>query len=186
MFGSDANKNDNSATATTGTSMIGRDNPNTPVPVPPPDTSIAPMASANTGPAPSYLEGNPPGPSTPVADTGNTFLETGSGSLPTKPGKSAPMGPPPSPVSDDLTKIKQQALQSLAPLIDKLDQPPEERFKTLMMMIQASDNPEYIDEAYSAANGISDEKEKAQALLDIVNEINYFTQNSVAGSGPTS
>jgi len=79
---------------------------------------------------------------------------------------------------DELLKLKQQALQSLAPLVDHLDQDPEEKFKTTMMMIQASDNADLIPEAYEAANKIPDEKVRAQALLDVVNEINYFTQHA--------
>lgn len=81
-----------------------------------------------------------------------------------------------SPNDDQLLKLKQQALQDLAPLVDQLDQSPEERFKTTMMLIQASDNSELVSEAYHAANSITDEKARAQALLDVVNEINYFTQ----------
>ena len=76
---------------------------------------------------------------------------------------------------DDLLNIKQQALQQLTPLVGHLDQSPEEKFRTTMMMIQASDNDNLIREAYSAAQNITDEKARAQALLDIVNEINYFT-----------
>jgi len=79
--------------------------------------------------------------------------------------------------SDALLDIKQHALQQLTPLVGHLDQSPEEKFRTTMMMIQASDNQDLIKEAYEAANSISDEKAKAQALLDIVNEINYFTQH---------
>ncbi len=82
---------------------------------------------------------------------------------------------PVAPVSDDLINIKQQALQQLGPLVGQLDQDPEEKFRTTMMMIQASDNSDLIKEAYSAATQIQDEKVRAQALLDIVNEINYFT-----------
>lgn len=78
--------------------------------------------------------------------------------------------------NEELFDLKQQALQSLAPLVDKLDQTPDEKFKTTMMLIQASDNPSLIKEAYDAANAITDEKTRAQALLDVVNEINYFTQ----------
>jgi hypothetical protein len=77
---------------------------------------------------------------------------------------------------DELLKLKQQALQSLAPLVDHLEQSSEEKFKTTMMLIQASDNSDLIPEAYEAANKIEDEKARAQALLDVVNEINYFTQ----------
>jgi hypothetical protein len=80
----------------------------------------------------------------------------------------------------DLNSIKIQALDELYPLIDKLDLTPDERFRTLMMMIQASDNQELIKPAFEAAHNITDEKTKAQALLDIVNEINYFTQNPAA------
>ena len=82
--------------------------------------------------------------------------------------------------SDDtahkLIDIKQHALEELEPLIDQLDQPPEEKFRTIMMMIQASDDQDLVPKAYEAAHSIEDEKARAQALLDIVNEINYFTQ----------
>jgi hypothetical protein len=82
--------------------------------------------------------------------------------------------------TDDLLDIKQEALQALTPLVNHLDQSPEERFRTTMMMIQASDNHDLIKVAYEAAQKIGDEKERAQALLDIVNEINYFTQHNQA------
>jgi hypothetical protein len=82
----------------------------------------------------------------------------------------------PAVANDDLLKIKQSALQNLAPLVGQLDQTPEEKFKTTMMMIQAGDDSTLIQSAYDTANQISDEKLRAQALLDIVNEINYFTQ----------
>jgi len=77
---------------------------------------------------------------------------------------------------DDLLNIKQHALQNLTPLVGQLDQQPEERFKTIMMLIQASDNPQLIKQAYEAAHQIPDQKARAQALIDVVNEINYFTQ----------
>lgn len=83
------------------------------------------------------------------------------------------------PLADDgLLEIKKQALGELSPLVDHLDQTPEEKFKTTMMMIQAADNQSLIPDAYHAAKEISDEKARAQALLDIVNEINYFTHKS--------
>ena len=78
----------------------------------------------------------------------------------------------------DLADIKQKALQELSPLVNHLEQDPLDKFKTTMMMIQASDNKNLIPEAYNAAQAITDEKGKAQALLDIVNEINYFTQQT--------
>lgn len=82
--------------------------------------------------------------------------------------------------TDDLLDIKQEALQALTPLVGQLEQTPEEQFRTTMMMIQASDNHSLVRVAYDAAKKISNEKERAQALLDIVNEINYFTQHPQA------
>ncbi len=81
------------------------------------------------------------------------------------------------PIADnnDLLDIKQQALHQLSPIVTHLDQSPEDKFQTLMMMIQASDNQSLLKQAYEAAQQITDEKQKAQALLDIVNEVNYFT-----------
>lgn len=83
-----------------------------------------------------------------------------------------------SPASDDLLALKQQALSDLSPLLGHLDQTPEEKFRTLMMLIQTTDNQALIKEAYAAAHAIPDENVKAQALLDVVNEINYFTQQA--------
>ncbi len=84
---------------------------------------------------------------------------------------------PAAPVADDaLLDIKKEALSDLAPLVDHLDQTPEEHFKTIMMLIQATDDSSYVKAAYDSAKKISDDDERAQALLDIVNEINYFTQ----------
>jgi hypothetical protein len=74
-------------------------------------------------------------------------------------------------------KIRRDALQQLTPIVSHLDQTPEERFRTVMMMLQATDDQNLVKDAYDAANKIPDEKARAQALLDVVNEINYFTQN---------
>ena len=78
--------------------------------------------------------------------------------------------------SSSLKEIKKNALHELRPLVDQLELTPEEKFKTLIMIIQASDDPSLITKAYEASKQIDDKKEKAQALLDIVNEVNYFSQ----------
>lgn len=79
---------------------------------------------------------------------------------------------------DGLLVIKQQALALLTPLVDKLDQTPEEKFRLTMTMIQASDDHSLIKTAYAAAEKISDEKIRAEALLSIINEVNYFSQKA--------
>ena len=94
----------------------------------------------------------------PVADSVTTF------------------SPTPTSGGDELLSIKQEALQNLSPLLNHLDQTPEEKFRTTMMLIQASDDQSMVQAAYAAAKEITDEKIRAQALLDIINEINYFTQ----------
>lgn len=79
---------------------------------------------------------------------------------------------------EELLAVKQQALDALSPLVGNLDQSPEEKFRTTMMMIQASDDRSLVRTAYEAAQAIEDEKVKAQALLDVINEINYFTSQA--------
>ncbi|MBI2009360.1 hypothetical protein HYS84_03025 [Candidatus Saccharibacteria bacterium] len=90
---------------------------------------------------------------------------------------------PPQVANDDsLAQVRQQAINSLQPLVGHLDQVPEDKFKTLMMLIQTSDNSKLLNDAYEAANKIPDEKTRAQALLDVVNEINYFNHQQKTGS----
>ena len=84
----------------------------------------------------------------------------------------------PSTEDHDLLAIKQDALNALSPLVGNLEQSPEEKFRTTMMLIQASDDRSLVRVAYEAAQAIEDEKSRAQALLDVINEINYFTSHS--------
>lgn len=75
----------------------------------------------------------------------------------------------------ELDTVKKSALEQLRPLIEKLDLEPADKFDKYLMMLRASDDPALIKPAFDAAQGIAGEKEKAQALLDIINEINYIT-----------
>jgi len=77
--------------------------------------------------------------------------------------------------NDDLINIKHKALTELAPFVDELDLTAEDKFQTVMMVIQTNDDRTLIDKAFKLAHAIEDEKIKAQALLQVVNEINYFT-----------
>lgn len=124
-------------------------------------------------------------PTTPADNTVPAYLETpqpASSPLPDASLSDETAQPLPSevaagePVDQELLSLKQQALSELTPLVDHLEQTPEEKFRTTMMMIQSTDNQALIKEAYAAAQAIPDEKARAQALLDVINEINYFTQ----------
>lgn len=79
--------------------------------------------------------------------------------------------------SGELDDVKKNALEQLRPLIEKLDLQPADKFDKYLMMLRASDDPGLIKPAFEAAKDIPGEKEKAQALLDVINEINYITSS---------
>ncbi len=81
---------------------------------------------------------------------------------------------------EELRDLKQQALQNLTPLIKDLKQPPEQKFNTYMMIIRASDDKELLKPAYETAQEIPEDDKRAQALIDVVNEINYQTRSDEA------
>lgn len=76
---------------------------------------------------------------------------------------------------EELASIKQEALGHLEALSDHLEGDPEVIFTTTMQMIQANDNHSLIQKAFEAAKNIEDDKVRAQAMQDIINEINYFS-----------
>lgn len=79
--------------------------------------------------------------------------------------------------NSELDTVKNSALEQLRPLIEKLDLEPADKFDKYLMMLRASDDPALIKPAFEAAQAIEGEKERAQALLDIINEINYITSS---------
>jgi hypothetical protein len=89
--------------------------------------------------------------------------------------------PEPAPVvapspSAGLESIKNEALNELRPLIDHVDLPAEEKFDTYLMLIRSTDDASLIAPAHVAAQGITDEKRKAEALLEIIKEIDYLSR----------
>jgi hypothetical protein len=85
----------------------------------------------------------------------------------------------PAPASD-LEGVKKDAIQELRPLIDHIDLPPEEKFDTYLLLIRSTDDASLIAPAHVAAVGITDEKRKAEALLDIIKEIDYLSKKDQA------
>lgn len=78
-------------------------------------------------------------------------------------------------VDSDLEAIKQTALSELRPLVDKLDVSPEEKFDTYLLLLRSTDDQALIAPAHDAAKNIADEARRAQALLDIIKEIDYLS-----------
>ncbi len=76
----------------------------------------------------------------------------------------------------DLESIKKDALTELRPLIDKLSLPPDEKFDTLLLIIRSTDDSTLIPEVHEAAKSIEDDSKRAQALLDVIKEIDFFSK----------
>ena len=77
--------------------------------------------------------------------------------------------------SGHLESIKKQALGELRPLVGKLDLAPDEKFDTYLLLLRSTDDKALIAPAYAAAQAITDESRKAQALLDVIKEIDYLS-----------
>lgn len=173
LFGHQNDDTNQPAQDTSGINPLAVD-PDTGVSLP-----VAPeeLAQESTAPAAESHESSAPDPATTTAPTSDDSAgATDDTTVPTTASDDLlqPSG------EDDLLTLKQQALQQLSPLVGHLDQTAEEKFRTTMMLIQSSDNQALIKEAYEAAQAIQDDKVRARALLDIVNEINYFTQTAQA------
>jgi hypothetical protein len=124
-------------------------------------------------PTPAVTPAADPTPTTAPADP-MQFEET---PAPATPAAVAPVATPvPSSPSGDLDSIKKSALTELRPLIDKVELPAEEKFDTYLMLIRSTDDTTLIAPAHEAALAIADEKRKAEALLDIVKEIDYLSR----------
>ena len=74
-----------------------------------------------------------------------------------------------------LASVKEAALSELRPLVGKLEVSPEEKFNTYLLLIRSTDDKDLIAPAHEAAKSIADEAKKAQALLDIIKEIDFLS-----------
>ncbi|MBC7565114.1 hypothetical protein H7100_02730 [Candidatus Saccharibacteria bacterium] len=100
--------------------------------------------------------------------------------VPPMPTPSASPAPAQSTDTSNLDDIKKTALNELRPLIDKVDLPAEEKFDTYLMLIRSTDDSTLIAPAHAVAQGIADETRRAEALLDIIKEIDYLSRNNQA------
>jgi hypothetical protein len=141
--------------------------PDAPEPTPNPAPALPPAPSSDA-PSSPVSPSAVPAPSTPMQ-----FEETPAPVISPQPATSS------SPTSStDLDSIKKDALGELRPLIDKVDLPAEEKFDTYLMLIRSTDDSTLIAPAHAAAQAIADEKRRAEALLDIVKEIDYLSRDS--------
>jgi len=119
----------------------------------------------------------PPAADEPAAATPEVAAEPAP-AAPVMPEPVVPATPAVTPMpagNSDLESIKSDALNELRPLVDKLDVTPEEKFDTYLLLLRSTDDQALIAPAHEAAKGIADEARRAQALLDIIKEIDYLS-----------
>lgn len=135
----------------------------------------APAADAAAAPAADAAAAGLNFEETPAADaTDDTAKKDDAAALPDL----SSLGAPADDAKDegDLEDIKLTALKELRPLMDKVELPAGEKFHTYLMLIRSTDDSTLIEPAHKAAQSIEDEKEKAEALLEIIKEIDYLSQ----------
>ena len=77
--------------------------------------------------------------------------------------------------NSDLDSVKNEAIKELRPLVDKLNISAEEKFDTYLLLIRSTDDKTLIAPAHEAAKNIADESRRAQALLDVIKEIDFLS-----------
>ncbi|MCL2280525.1 hypothetical protein FWC31_01405 [Candidatus Saccharibacteria bacterium] len=100
---------------------------------------------------------------------------------PAIPAAAPPPAMPATPVAappPELSSIKQNALAELKPLVDRLTLSPADKFRTTLLIIRSTDDVSLLPIAYEAARAIPDENQRAQALLDIIKEVDFFSQQT--------
>ena len=125
---------------------------------------------------PPVAPGEPP----VVAPVADDVVATDTPAVPDYTAPADPVGPAPAsptaiPVGGELDGVKSQAISELRPLVDKLTLPPEEKFDTYLLLIRSTDDKSLIAPAHEAAREITDEARRAQALLDIIKEIDFLS-----------
>lgn len=114
-----------------------------------------------------------------VADSSEAMGNIVPPSMPSAPPQVVPSAPVPAAPSA-LDGVKQEAITELRPLVDKLNLPPEEKFDTYLLLIRSTDDKSLIAPAHEAAKAITDETRRAQALLDVIREIDFLSAQQVA------
>lgn len=117
-------------------------------------------AAAPAVPAPEI-----PAPEAPVFDDKNTVSAAPAAPAVEMEPVRAVYGDP------DLDKVKAGALSDIRPILEKIDITPEKKFMVYKDIIELWDDKGCIEPAYNAAKQVSDDKQRAEALLYIIETI---------------
>lgn len=118
-------------------------------------------------------------PVEPIAETEEsvtepTVIEAPITEAPTAPAVEASVNTMNEPNGNSLDDLRQKALRDLRPIVDKVELNDEESFDILLLLIRETDDESLLPRAYEAARQIQDEARRAQALLDVIKETDYF------------
>lgn len=118
-------------------------------------------------------------PVEPIAETEEsvtepTVIEAPITEAPTAPAVEASVNTMNEPNGNSLDDLRQKALRDLRPIVDKVELNDEESFDVLLLLIRETDDESLLPRAYEAARQIQDEARRAQALLDVIKETDYF------------
>lgn len=144
----------------------------TPAPVSAP-VAATPEPQATPAPAPEAnpLEQPVIAPALePLVGNGFSYDESMGQTMPQAPDMLQPLA------DNNLDGIRKEVLDELRPLVGKLDLAPEERFDIYLLLLRSTDDTTLIAPAHEAAKNIADEPRRAQALLDIIKEIDYLSK----------
>lgn len=140
---------------------------------PPPSPTLDPVAPMTPVPTPTAT-GNPA--MDPITDDKSTpAIPAPAVPDPTPPPMTTPEPVVSTSAGGDLEQVKKGAITDLRPIMDKLSVEPDEMFDLYLLLIRSTDDKALIEPAYSAAKKITDEARRAQALLDVIKEIDYLS-----------
>ena len=77
---------------------------------------------------------------------------------------------------DELTKLREELLGTIVPLLDSGSLEPGERFDLYSRLAQSKGSLEYYQKAYHAAQEMSDGGDKLQAYLALLGDVDYEIQ----------
>ncbi len=104
--------------------------------------------------------------------TGAAPVDLGVAPAPAVPGLDAAPEPTKAVYGDpDLDKVKSMALSDLRPILESVEIEASKKFKIYKEIIDLTEDKACIELAYNAAKGIEDQKEKAEALLFVVEAV---------------
>ena len=129
---------------------------------------VGPFPVATPGPMPPMPMPEPVAPAEPVSAPAEEIKPT---PLPADPEISKPATPFMEGESRNINEVKEAALRELAPILSKLDVAPEQKFDIYKNVIDNYHDISVIEPAYQAASKITDDKERGEALLYIINSI---------------